>query len=129
MVDGKEVPGGGTTAAAAAAAATTTIERPTPIGTVAVKESFFAKFGPAFYLLPPPPPVEKKIYTFDQEDTEEYVVFTKDEDGNLQIKGGTVEKIVERLTSEKYTGPLLLLSIPLSLSLSNSSRPPSFLRL
>eukprot|EP01102_Stenamoeba_stenopodia_P014624 TRINITY_DN4881_c0_g1_i2.p1 TRINITY_DN4881_c0_g1~~TRINITY_DN4881_c0_g1_i2.p1 ORF type:complete len:1169 (+),score=349.70 TRINITY_DN4881_c0_g1_i2:173-3679(+) len=90
------------------------IERPVPVGTVAVQESFFAKFGPAFYLLPPPPPVEKKIYSFDQDDTEEYVVFTKDEDGTLLLKGGTVEKIVERLTSEKYTDPAFLVAFLLT---------------
>ena len=57
--------------------------------------------------LPPPPPAPKpKVYTFSEDDSEKNILFTGDVlDDRPVIKAATLEKLVERLTYEKYPDP------------------------
>ena len=58
-------------------------------------------------LPPPPPPPKEEVYTFSANDRDDNVLFGN----NNTVKAGTLEKLVERLTSEKYPGLNLLIII------------------
>lgn len=52
-----------------------------------------------------PIPPGQEQYKFHEEDSAENIVFTGEVIGDRPIiKGGTIEKLVERLTYEKYPG-------------------------
>ena len=50
-----------------------------------------------------PSPTGQKVFDFDADDSEKNILLV-DEEGDLAIKGATLAKLIERLTSEKYMG-------------------------
>ena len=52
-----------------------------------------------------PKEVKQEVFSFHQKDTAENIVFADDMiNGIPQVKAGTLEKLVQRLTHEEYLG-------------------------
>jgi hypothetical protein len=73
--------------------------------------SGFTYLPKEFYTVPGCPPNCPRIFLFDQQDSEENILFANEdkETGISLIKAATIEKLIERATTEKYADPSFLL--------------------
>ena len=92
---------------------------------MSLKEKFIGKngFNPnglhKMKLPLPPPPPPKEVYTFQSEDLEENILYGN----NNVVRAGTLEKLVERLTSEKVSGWLNVINSKENEKTENKNRP------